>query len=54
MYDHDLANELYFSATFKILKYLSNLILDLFSKNITDDLILNIQVNITILLRNLK
>jgi hypothetical protein len=44
MYDHDLANDSKVCKTYKILKNLSVLILELFSKNITEELILNIQV----------
>jgi hypothetical protein len=44
MYDHELSNETICSKSYKILKNLSNLILKLFSKNITDEIILKIQV----------
>lgn len=44
MYENDLAYQSKYSKTYKILKHLSTLILELFSKNLTQDLIFNIQV----------
>lgn len=44
MYDHDLSNEAICSKSYTVLKNFSNLILELFSKNISYDIILKIKV----------
>ncbi len=44
MYEFERDNELISSTIYKILKHLSALILEMFSKNITEKLILKIEV----------
>ncbi len=44
MYDHDLSNEVIYSKSYTVLKNFSILILELFSKNISYEIILKIKV----------